>query len=180
MRTKMCPAHPHHPHHHTRTQCFIILNDIQVGATATISNSLKPVWEDEVFDITLPEEGFDTCEVRVEIWDMDVTGKGSLLGQVVLTGPQLLGLDGETVGYNLVAKIEEVHKKKKKQNKYVGGLVKFAGSVRDPENCYSGIKPVHFIHKPTLVLKIVKAKGLKKAGEKGGGSLSLCKVCTRE
>jgi len=177
MRTK---TRPMHPHHHTRTQCFIILNDIQVGATATISNSLKPVWEDEVFDITLPEKGFDTCEVRVEIWDMDVAGKGSLLGQVVLTGPQLLGLGGETVGYNLVAKTEEAHKKKKKQNKYVGGLIKFAGSVRDPENCYSGIKPVHFIHKPTLILKIVKAKGLKKAGEKEGESMSLCTVCTGE
>jgi Ca2+-dependent lipid-binding protein len=141
--------------------CEIYLNNVKCGATAVIKKTLNPVWEDEEFDVMLPMEGLEEAEVRCEVWDWDLTGRGSFLGEVIFKGAELLGLKGDELGYDLQKKTDGQYKKKKQ--KTVGGRLTLAASVSDPENVYADIVPLHIVHKPTLQLTVASAKGLKKA-----------------
>ena len=93
--------------------CEIYWNDVLVGSTKVVSNSLSPCW-DEKFELGLDSLGLakinmnSKIECRIECWDMNLLGKGmfcifyfneynikyicagSFLGEVVLTLDQLI------------------------------------------------------------------------------------------
>ena len=80
---------------------IVFLDGAEVGRTAVCRSTEAPAWENEVFELQLPEEP-STALVRVELWADGAVGGGggetgaaaaAFLGEVVLRGSdELLGL----------------------------------------------------------------------------------------
>jgi hypothetical protein len=72
---------------------------VEIGRTRIVDESLYPVWHhpEERFSIPvgdLTERLFTEGQLRVEVWDYDEVGFDDLLGEVVLTGAELLARPG--------------------------------------------------------------------------------------
>jgi hypothetical protein len=65
---------------------FVIVKwrEAKLGQTVVINNNLNPVWEDEVFNVNIPEDAF-SANLVLEVWDQDGGRTGDFLGQVLLS-----------------------------------------------------------------------------------------------
>ena len=82
----------------------------ETGETGTKKGTLDPVWDDEVFDLVFPDNEEDgdfqgtenehsqhvmaeqLNDLRVEVYDHDDFGRGDFLGEVCLSGRELLSM----------------------------------------------------------------------------------------
>lgn len=72
-------------------------NNKKVGTTAYIDDTLDPVWDLEIFSIKVDAEGPNSVELstlRIECLDRDQFGSDDVLGQIELTGSQIIQLLG--------------------------------------------------------------------------------------
>jgi hypothetical protein len=69
--------------------CIVYWNDQKAGATVHKDNSSCPVWQDETYVVPL-QPGLSGGLLRVEVHDYDAVGVGDLLGQVEVSGSQIL------------------------------------------------------------------------------------------
>ena len=72
---------------------WVVLNGRRVKKTATVDNTSNPKWSDErivVNDIPTRGDDCDVTEVRLEVYDADMTHEGDFLGVVVLPWRELM------------------------------------------------------------------------------------------
>lgn len=72
-------------------------NNEKVGTTAYIDDTLDPVWDLEIFSIKIDAEGPNSVELstlRIECLDRDQFGSDDVLGQIELSGSQIMQLIG--------------------------------------------------------------------------------------
>ena len=98
---------------------ILTLGNKEVGRTKAIDNNVNPVWKKSFkFSIT---RGQKDKKFTIAVYDMDITGIGDFLGQVELTGSDLLFPSSNVV-------IKELQQKPtlgKKGNKLVQGTIKY-------------------------------------------------------
>ena len=70
----------------------------RVGRTKVMKRNLNPIW-DTFLAIPIPDTlDWKVMEARIEVYDMDIGGRGDFLGQIVLKGTELArGTNGKTV-----------------------------------------------------------------------------------
>jgi Ca2+-dependent lipid-binding protein len=121
--------------------CIVKWGGKEVGRTKVIDETLNPDWDDEEFELPLPDDPTST-DLIVEVWDMDAVGIGDFLGQVVLGCGALIRLPPDRIEYELkeknAAADEEAAEqgkggkpKKKKKETFVQGVLGL--SVRQKE-----------------------------------------------
>lgn len=84
----------HHPFH-PKPQVY--WNNKKVGTTAYIDDTLDPVWDLEIFSIKVDAEGPNSVELstlRIECLDRDQFGSDDVIGQIELSGSQIMQLIG--------------------------------------------------------------------------------------
>jgi hypothetical protein len=69
--------------------CLVYWNDQKAGVTVHKDNSSCPVWTDETYVVPL-QPGLSGGLLRIEVHDYDEVGVGDLLGQVEVSGSQIL------------------------------------------------------------------------------------------
>jgi Ca2+-dependent lipid-binding protein len=65
-------------------------NDEDRGETSTKRGTLDPTWNNEKFVINLAEAGFTLPDLHLEVWDRDFFTGGEFIGEVVISGEELL------------------------------------------------------------------------------------------
>jgi len=83
--------------------CIVFWGGKEVGRTKVIDNTLNPDWDDEVFDLELPQDPSSTYLV-VECWDMDALKVGDFLGQVTLPCSSMIRMPPDLIDYALKEK----------------------------------------------------------------------------
>ena len=84
----------HHPFHPNPQ---VYWNNKKVGTTAYVDDTLDPVWDLEIFSIKVDAEGPNSVELstlRIECLDRDQFGSDDVLGQIELSGSQVMQLIG--------------------------------------------------------------------------------------
>lgn len=82
----------HYPFH---ANPQVYWNNKKVGTTAHIDDTLDPVWDLEIFAIKVDAEGPNSVELstlRIECLDWDQVGSDDVLGQIELSGSQIMQL----------------------------------------------------------------------------------------
>lgn len=90
---------------------------VKIGRTATISDTLNPVWKNESFDIHFPRStGANNMELSIELWDEDLGGMlGDFLGCVEIGVEMLLHPPSGGVTFELVNRFGWPNNLKKKK-----------------------------------------------------------------
>jgi Ca2+-dependent lipid-binding protein len=107
--------------------CIVKWQGREVGRTKVIDTTLDPDWEDEVFELTLPEDP-TAVELVVEVWDMDKLGMGDFLGQAMLSCGELLRLPPTRIEYALRGK----QGASRRENRLVQGRLGFSVKQKSP------------------------------------------------
>jgi hypothetical protein len=84
----------------------------ETGRTAVIQNCLDPEWASEFFRLHMPS-GVGGAALRVEVYDKDSFGTDTFLGQVELSGEEIVGHKQQTDASFVLQKKEGAGKQKK-------------------------------------------------------------------
>jgi len=82
------------------------------GETSCKNGTLEPVWTNEKFIVPVADAGSTIPNLTIEVWDRDFFTGGSFMGEVVITGEQLLHpASSDNVEAPLTAKPDEPNPK---------------------------------------------------------------------